>query len=148
MSLSMSDRPTKERILDAAEQIIKNIYRIDGSIMQASEFSKHGNDYAAWESLATLRDEFPKDPELLRQLEKLSSKVANFTVALTKAKEFEDNNLNPQTGSALTWYLEAKSIYPDSKHAQKGIDRLIKLLLPNENEIIEDPSAVSTDNDL
>ncbi|MBT8036241.1 MAG: hypothetical protein KJO21_01735 [Verrucomicrobiae bacterium] len=130
----------------AVEQIIKNIYRIDGSIMQASEFSKLGNDYAAWESLATLRDEFPKDPELLRQLEKLSSKVANFTVALTKAKEFEDNNLNPQTGSSLTWYLEAKSIYPDSKHAQKGIDRLIKRLLPNEDDIIEDSSSASTDN--
>jgi hypothetical protein len=141
----VADDPKRK---DAAEQIIKNIYRIDGSIMQASEFSKHGNDYAAWESLATLRDEFPKDPELLRQLEKLSSKVANFTVALTKAKEFEDNNLNPQTGSALTWYLEAKSIYPDSKHAQNGIDRLIKRILPNEDEILNDPSAVSSGNDI
>ncbi len=115
---------------NAIEQIIKNIHRIDGSIMQATEFSKIGNDYAAWESLATLRDEFPKDPELLRKLEKLSSKVADFTVALTRAKEFEDNDLNPQTGSALSWYLEAKNIYPDSKHAQAGIDRLVKRILP------------------
>lgn len=118
---------------DAVEQIIRNIHRIDGSIIQASEFSKIGNDFAAWESLATLRDEFPKDPELLRQLEKLSAKVANFTVALTRAKEFEDNDLNPQTGSSLAWYLEAKSIYPDSKFAQKGIDRLVKRIF--------DPSA-------
>lgn len=115
---------------NAVEQIIKNIHRIDGSIIQAKEFSKIGNDYAAWESLATLRDEFPKDPELLRLLEKLSSKVANFTVALTKAKEFEDNDLNPQTGSSLAWYLEAKNIYPDSKHAQAGIDRLVTRILP------------------
>jgi len=111
---------------DAVEQIILNIHRIDGSIIQASEFSKIGNDYAAWESLATLRKDFPGDPELLRHLEKLSAKVANFTVALNRAKEFEDNDLNPQTGGALTWYLEAKSIYPDSKFAQKGIDRLVK----------------------
>ncbi|MBK1829858.1 hypothetical protein JIN77_03920 [Verrucomicrobiaceae bacterium R5-34] len=115
---------------DAVAQIIKNIHRIDGSIIQAKEFSKIGNDYAAWESLATLREEFPKDPELLRQLEKLSSKVANFTVALTRAKEFETNDLNPQTGSALAWYLEAKGIYPDSKFAQEGIDRLVKRILP------------------
>ena len=115
---------------NAVEQIIKNIHRIDGSIIQAKEFSKIGNNYAAWESLATLRDEFPKDPELLRQLEKLSSKVANFTVALIRAKEFENNDLNPQTGSSLAWYLEAKSIYPDSKHAQQGIDRLVKRILP------------------
>ena len=111
---------------DAVEQIIRNIHRIDGSLIQASEFSKIGNDYAAWETLATLRNEFPKDPELLQQLEKLSSKVADFTVALTRAKEFEENDLNPQTGSALTWYFEAKSIYPDSKFAQEGIDRLTK----------------------
>lgn len=129
---------------DAVEQIIRNIHRIDGSLIQANEFSKLGNDYAAWESLATLRDEFPKDPELLRQLEKLSSKVADFTVALTRAKEFEDNDLNPQTGSALTWYLEAKSIYPDSKHAQKGIDRLVKRILPNENELSSDPGSSSS----
>ncbi len=141
----VADDPQRK---DAAEQIIKNIYRIDGSIMQASEFSKLGNDYAAWESLATLRAEFPKDPELLRQLEKLSSKVANFTVALTKAKEFEDNNLNPQTGSSLTWYLEAKSIYPDSKHAQKGIDRLIKRILPNQSEITDGPSTDLSGDDL
>jgi len=118
---------------NAAEQIIRNIHRIDGSIIQASEFSKIGNDYAAWESLATLRDEFPKDPELLQQLEKLSSKVANFTVALNRAKEFEDNDLNPQTGSALTWYFEAKSIYPDSSFAQKGIDHLVKRIFEPED---------------
>lgn len=120
----------------AVEQIIKNIHRIDGSIIQAKEFSKLGNDYAAWESLATLRDEFPKDPELLRQSEKLSSKVADFTVALTRAKEFENNKLNPQTGSALAWYLEAKSIYPDSKFAQEGIDRLVTRILPEPGESV------------
>ena len=120
----------------AVEQIIKNIHRIDGSIIQAKEFSKLGNDYAAWETLATLRDEFPKDPELLRQSEKLSSKVADFTVALTRAKEFENNKLNPQTGSALAWYLEAKSIYPDSKFAQEGIDRLVTRILPEPGESV------------
>ena len=119
---------------NAVEQIIRNIHRIDGSIIQASEFSKIGNDYAAWESLATLRDEFPKDPELLQQLEKLSSKVANFTVALNRAKEFKDNDLNPQTGSALTWYFEAKSIYPDSQFAQKGIDHLVKRIFEPEED--------------
>lgn len=128
---------------DAVEQIIKNIHRIDGSIIQASEFSKIGNDYAAWESLATLRNEFPKDPELLRQLEKLSSKVADFTVALNRGKEFEDNDLNPQTGSSLAWYLEAKSIYPDSKFAQKGIERLVNRIFKTTDGMEsseEDPS--------
>ncbi|MGB0775741.1 MAG: hypothetical protein ACPGUY_07835, partial [Akkermansiaceae bacterium] len=128
-----------EKRKDAVTQIIKNIHRIDGSILQAGEFSKHGNDFAAWESLATLRNEFPKDPELLRQLEKLSSKVANFTVALNRAKEFEDNDLNPQTGSAMSWYLQAKSIYPDSKFAQEGIDRLVKRIMPSREPVSATP---------
>ncbi|MCP5537801.1 MAG: hypothetical protein H7A51_16395 [Akkermansiaceae bacterium] len=132
---------------DAVEQIVRNIQRIDISILQASEFSKLGNDYAAWESLATLRNEFPKDPELLQQLEKLSSKVANFTVALTRGKEFEENDLNPQTGSALTWYLEAKSIYPDSKHAQEGIDRLVNRSLPDQGAPSSSPAATGPIDD-
>ncbi|MBT8045351.1 MAG: hypothetical protein KJO79_10410 [Verrucomicrobiae bacterium] len=137
----VKDDPTRK---DAVEQIVRNIQRIDISLLQAREFSKLGNDYAAWESLATLRDEFPKDPELLRELEKLSSKVADFTVALTRAKEYENNTLNPQTGSALTWYLEAKSIYPDSKHAQKGIDRLTKRVLPSITDLPSDAPASSS----
>lgn len=115
---------------DAIEQVVGNITRIDGTIRLAEVSSDNGNNFAAWEALAELRDEFPKDPELLQRLEKLSSKVADFTVALNKAADFEDNDLNPQTGSALAWYMQAKSIYPGSKHAQAGIDRLAERILP------------------
>lgn len=115
---------------DAVEQVVRNITRIDGTIRLAEVSSNSGNNFAAWEALAELRDEFPKDPELLQRLEKLSSKVADFTVALNKAADFEDNDLNPQTGSALAWYMQAKSIYPGSKHAQAGIDRLSERILP------------------
>ena len=133
---------------DAIEQIIRNIQRIDISIMQANEFSNRGNNYAAWETLATLRNEFPKDPELLQRLENLSSKVANFTVALTRAKEFEDNSINPQIGSALTWYLEARSIYPDSKHAQQGIDRLLARIVSGEKNTPTPKTPSSLDDDV
>lgn len=121
--------PDPER-KDAVEQVIKNILRIDVSLMQAKEISKFGNNYAAWEILATLKEEFPKDPELLGELMNISPKVANFTVALNKANQFNENDINPQTGSALTWYLEAKSIYPGSSHAQKAIDEIVEKLLP------------------
>ena len=130
-----------EKRLDAIKQIIRNITRIDTTIQIANQASLGGNDFAAWEALAELRDEFPKDPELLQRLEKLSSRVADFTVALTKAKEFEDNEFNPQTGSALTWYFRAKSIYPDSKHAMKGIDRLAKRIQGGGDPINDTPST-------
>lgn len=134
---------------DAIEQIVKNIARIDGAIHLAGISSRNGNDFASWEALAELRDEFPKDPELLQRLEKLSSKVADFTVALTRAKEFEENDINPQTGSALTWYFAAKSIYPESKHARAGIDRLIMRIAPDEMGETDggsDPSPASGDD--
>jgi hypothetical protein len=129
---------------DAIEQIVRNITRIDGTISLAEVSSKNGNNFAAWEALAELRDEFPKDPELLQRLEKLSSKVADFTVALSRAKEFEDNDLNPQTGSALSWYMQAKSIYPSSEHAQEGIDRLSKRIMPD--ELGQEPAAFSSES--
>lgn len=134
---------------DAIEQIVRNITRIDGTISLADVSSQNGNNFAAWEALAELRDEFPKDPELLQRLEKLSSKVADFTVALNRAKDFEDNDLNPQTGSALSWYMQAKSIYPNSKHAQEGIDRLSKRIMPDQLEPApaETPSGNPFDED-
>ena len=129
---------------DAIEQIVRNITRIDGTISLAEVSSKNGNNFAAWEALAELREEFPKDPELLQRLEKLSSKVADFTVALNRAREFEDNDLNPQTGSALSWYMQAKSIYPSSEHAQEGIDRLSKRIMPD--ELGQEPAESSSEN--
>ena len=135
---------------DAIEQIVRNITRIDGTISLADISSQNGNNFAAWEALAELRDEFPKDPELLQRLEKLSSKVADFTVALNRAKDFEDNDLNPQTGSALSWYMQAKSIYPNSKHAQEGIDRLSKRIMPDQLQPApaETPSGNPFDEDM
>ena len=56
--------------------------------------------------------------------------MADFTVALSKAQGFEDNDINPQTGSALSWYMQAKSIYPSSVLAQAGIDRLSERIMP------------------
>ena len=138
----VKDDPSRK---DAIEQIVRNITRINGTISLAEVSSKNGNNFAAWEALAELRDEFPKDPELLQRLEKLSSKVADFTVALSRAREFEHNDLNPQTGSALSWYMQAKSIYPSSVHAQAGIERLSKRIMPA--ELKSAPYDIAEEND-
>ena len=118
--------PTRE---DAFKQIITNIFRIDGAIEKASEFGKMGQSCAAWEQLAELREEFPGDPKLGRELELLAPQVADFTLALNKAKNFEQRR-DKQTGSALSWFLKARSIYPRSEMAANGIDRLAKEIVP------------------
>lgn len=114
---------------DAFKQIITNLTRIEGALGKAKEFSKMGQDYAAWEQLAALRKEFPDDPKLGAELERLAPDVADFTKALNRARDFEDRK-DKQIGSALSWYLKARSIYPRSEMAEAGIQRMLEEILP------------------
>ena len=83
----------------------------------------------AYEQLAELREEFPDDPKLGGEIEKLAPTVAVFTEALTRAQQFEDRTPR-QTGSAMSWYLKARGIFPRSKLAEEGIQRLLDEILP------------------
>lgn len=114
---------------DAFKQIMGNLKEIEESIGKANEFSRMGQNYGAWEQLAEIRERFPDDPRLGREIELLSSKVADFTLALDKARQFESRTPK-QTGSALTWYLKARSIHPPSEQADKGIQTILNELLP------------------
>ena len=114
---------------DAFKQIMTNLTKIEAALGKASEFSKMGQDYAAWEQLAELREQFPDDPKLGRELELLAPKVADFTRALDKANQFEKRSPK-QVGSALSWYLKARSIYPQSNLADAGAKRLSNEILP------------------
>ena len=55
--------------------------------------------------------------------------MAEFTHALDKAKQFE-NRTPKQVGSALAWYLKARSIHPQSDLAEAGAKRLTDEILP------------------
>ena len=114
---------------DAFKQIMTNLMKIEAALGKAAEFSKVGQNYAAWEQLAELREQFPDDPKLGRELELLAPKVADFTKALDKARQF-DARTPRQTGSALSWFLKARSIYPQSKLADDGAKRLVHEILP------------------
>jgi hypothetical protein len=114
---------------DAFKQIMTNLMKIEAALGKATEFSKVGQNYAAWEQLAELREQFPDDPKLGRELELLAPKVADFTKALDKARQFETRTPK-QTGSALSWYLKARSIHPQSKLADDGAKRLVHEILP------------------
>lgn len=114
---------------DAFKQIMGNLVKIEAALGKANEFSKVGQNYAAWEQLAELREQFPDDPKLGRELELLAPQVADFTKALDKARNFENRNPK-QTGSALSWYLKARSIHPQSKLAADGYKRLVEEILP------------------
>ncbi|MCW1925538.1 hypothetical protein OKA05_23470 [Luteolibacter arcticus] len=118
---------------DAFKQIITNLTRIEGALGKAAEFSKMGQEVAAWEQLAALRKEFPDDPKLGVEIEKLVSngeEVGSFTQALNRAREFEERR-DKQVGAALSWYLKARSIHPRSEMAEAGIQRMLGEILPD-----------------
>lgn len=111
-----------------------NLLKIEAALGKAAEFSKVGQNYAAWEQLAELREQFPDDPKLGRELELLAPKVADFTKALDSARQFESRTPR-QTGSALSWYLKARDIHPQSKLAEEGVKRLVREILPAEETV-------------
>lgn len=116
---------------DAFKQIMQSLQTIEAALGKASEFSRIGQNYGAWEQLAKVREEFPDDPKLGRELELLAPKVADFTLALDKARQFE-NRTPKQTGSSLSWFLKARSIHPQSEQAEEGIQRLLDEILPDQ----------------
>ncbi|MFD0895369.1 hypothetical protein KBB96_20470 [Luteolibacter ambystomatis] len=116
---------------DAFKQIITNLTKIETALGKAAEFSKMGQSCAAWEQLAELRESFPDDPKLGRELELLAPNVSQFTNALDRAKQFENRD-QKQTGSALAWYLKAKQIFAGSKFADQGIKRVLNDILPED----------------
>ena len=114
---------------DAFRQIVQNLTTIEAALGKAEEFGRIGQNYAAWEQLAELRERFPDDPKLGRELELLAPKVADFTRALDRAGQFESRTPK-QSGSALSWYLKARSLHPQSKFAEEGVKRLLAEMLP------------------
>ncbi len=122
------DNPARQ---DAFQQIISNITRIEATLGKANEFVKMGHNYAAWEQLAELREEFDDDPKLGREMERLTPKVADFTKALDRAQQFEDR-IPKQIGSALAWYLKARAIFPRSDMAETGIKRMLEEIVPED----------------
>ena len=116
---------------DAFRQIVENLTTIEAALGKAVEFGRIGQNCAAWEQLAELRERFPDDPKLGREIELLAPKVADFTRALDRALQFETRTPK-QSGSALSWYLKARSIHPQSKFAEEGVKRLVAEMLPTE----------------
>ena len=109
----------------ALKQITANLRKIEIAISKASEFSKKGAYYTAYEQLADIREEFPDDPKLGREIELLSPRVADFTKALNTGEDLQ-NRREPQLASALSRYLEAQAIYPDSELAEENISNLLE----------------------
>ncbi len=108
-------------------QVLENIRKIETAVQGSKKYTNGGMLYAAWEELEAVHEEFPDDPVLNQELTSLAPQVADFTMALKRAKDFEKDE---QIGSALGWYYKAKSLHPTSNMAEAGIKRLVNEILP------------------
>lgn len=91
----------------------------------ANSLMQQNNVAGAWETIEKAYQEFPEDTEISRMRSDFSVKATEFVGALQKAKSHEERS---QTGSALAWYLKAKSQYPPSEYARDGVNRQVEKL--------------------
>ncbi len=126
---------------DQLNQIVGDLIKIDTAIAQSRELEARnipGAVYTAWEEIQTLVSEFGDDTELRIRAEELSTRASDFVSALDRAEQFQRSG---NTGSALTWLMRAREIYPDSKRARDGIANALDTVLPRDGAFGEESTV-------
>ncbi len=93
------------------------------ALKEAETLDERGFAEAAWEIIDIRQKEHPNDLELSQAKASYSGKAAKFANLIAKAQGYE--NESATSAQALTWYLKAENIHPDSKYAAAGISRII-----------------------
>lgn len=95
------------------------------ALKEAETLNERGFSEAAWETIHIKQqeDSHSNDLELSKAMAQYSSKAAEFAKIITKAQDIEAES--ESSAQALTWYLKAQNIHPDSKYAKAGISRIL-----------------------
>ncbi len=120
-NLSKEEQDAKRK--DLLMKITSDKSSVVAALKEAATLHKRGFSEAAWEIIDIRQKEDPNDLELSQAKALYSGKAAKFANIIAKAQEYE--NESSTSAQALTWYLKAESIHPDSKYAEDGIKRII-----------------------
>jgi len=112
------------------KEVLDNVQTIEVALMRADEMVRQSNYPGAWESVEKIAQQFPDDTKLSKTRADLTPRAADFVATLQDAKEAEKRD---QIGSSLAYYLKARKIYPASDFAGEGVDRLVKKIVPDNN---------------
>lgn len=107
--------------------VLDKVKQVEEVTLTADKFVKMGDHCGAWEELKEVSKDFPDDNEVNLRLAKLSEKCSSFINALNDAKADEEKG---RLGISLSAYLRAERIYPGSRMAKSGIERLADKILP------------------
>jgi len=111
----------KVRLAQLAE-IKASIIAITEAMKKADAQQDQGMNEAAWETLKQATDRYYDHKGLSQRLTQLNPKVADF-ISLINDGEQATNKKN--LGSALSYYLKAREIHPNSKYANDAIKRIM-----------------------
>jgi hypothetical protein len=107
--------------------IMDQMKKVEATLLESEKLAERGDPYGAWEAVELVRRDFPHDAEISNRRAGLSARIADLASALSKADEMEARK---QTGSSLAWFLKARKIYPQSRFARDGIERLSAVMVP------------------
>ena len=121
------------------ENILNDVLLLEQEIAIIKGLNDNDNPWGAWEIARNAQEKFSDDNELLKLSVELGEKVSPFVRVIKRAEKLEDEKHN---GMSLTWYLKAKSIYPKSKYAKDGMNRLLNIILPADIEENNNEAAI------
>ncbi len=106
------------------EKVLKDMGRLELILGGAKEMAS-SSPPAAWEKVEMESKLYPDDPVLSKLRADLGVKASEFVTAIENARQQEEKQ---QIGSAIAWYLKAKSMHPLSEMARDGIKRLVEVV--------------------
>ena len=126
------------------EKVLKDMGRLELILGGAKEMASSSAP-AAWEKVEMESKLYPDDPVLSKLRADLGVKASEFVTAIENARQQEEKQ---QVGSALAWYLKAKSMHPLSEMARDGIKRLVEVVKNGDQPppTISEPTATSALN--
>jgi hypothetical protein len=123
-----NDPQRKEQL----ERVLGGVMDLQFKLAKIEGLAEKNDPWGAWDLAKDASVTSADDIELNRLLTALTLKVTEFVKILDKAKTLEDGG---HSGMGLTYYLKAKRIYPNSTHAEKGINRLLDDVLPSSESL-------------
>ena len=130
-----NDRKRTEQL----ENILNDVLLLEQEIAIIRGLTNNNNPWGAWEIARKAQEKFSDDNELLKLSVELGEIVSPFVRVIKTAEKLENEKHN---GMSLTWYLKAKSIYPKSKYAKDGMNRLLNIILPADIEEVKNEPSI------
>lgn len=111
---------------DQMREVMDNVGRVDMLLAQSREMEAQDNRFAAWEMLVAASEIAPDDVLVNREKARMAPGVASFVGALDVAGRQE---AQANFAASLSRYLEVRDLYPASRMARQGIERVGEKLM-------------------